>query len=147
MLDIVWWARNLSDVRSGRGDGTSLAWLLVIIDIALCLIAAGTVGVAIYVAPKLRNRDVGNVGDPRQLLEFPRGMLTDLPAPNPPAVGILSLALALHVRFGSPPQDCPFRLGPGRTLGAEVRLSRPGLLGLGHRPGPDHLHPAESSVV
>ena len=68
VLDIVWWARNLSDVRNGKGDGTSLAWLFVIIDITLCLVTAGVVGVAIYVTPKLRKRDVGNVGEPRQLL-------------------------------------------------------------------------------
>ena len=74
-------------------------------------------------------------------------MLTGLTALNPPPLGVLSLALALHIRFDNQPQDCPLRLGSGRTLGAEVRLSRPGLLGLGYRPGPDHLHPAESSVV
>ena len=69
VLSVVWWARNLSDASSGNGDGTSLYWLLVIIDIALCLVAAGVVSTAVYVAPKLRKRGVRNVGDPRQLLK------------------------------------------------------------------------------
>ncbi len=67
-------------------------------------------------------------------------MLTGLAALSTPAIGILSLALALHIRLGNRPQDCPLRLGSRRTLGADVRLSRPRLLGLGHRPRSDHLH-------
>jgi hypothetical protein len=64
IIAIAWWARNL--VRY-QYDGMTLIWLLDIVDIALCLLAAGVVGLAIYVTPKLKERTdlgIGNVSRP-----------------------------------------------------------------------------------
>ncbi len=64
LVDVVWCARNLKVFRTSD-DYTPIAgwnWLPVVIDAALCILAAGVVGVAIYVAHKLRKMETGNVG-------------------------------------------------------------------------------------
>ena len=64
VFDIAWFAKTVSDSLNGNEDGISLAWLIVLVDITVCLVSAGVVGVAIYVAPKVKRRTdlaVGNV--------------------------------------------------------------------------------------
>lgn len=66
VLDVAWWARGLAVLRSNDDDGISLDWLIVIVDVTLCLLAAGVVGIAFYVMPKLKKRTdlaVGNVSE------------------------------------------------------------------------------------
>ncbi|GAB1316774.1 hypothetical protein MFIFM68171_06984 [Madurella fahalii] len=58
VIDIAYWATQLSAIRRGLNlDDTSLGWLLVIVDITLALLAAGVVGLVIYVWPKFNTRD------------------------------------------------------------------------------------------
>lgn len=67
-LATAWFGKTLADdinVRSStRWYGFRFEWLLIIVDIALALLAAGVVGVAIYVVVRFRSRshyEVGNV--------------------------------------------------------------------------------------
>jgi fucose 4-O-acetylase-like acetyltransferase len=69
VLDIAWFAKTISDFHDPYGNSIRirLEWLLVIIDLTLCLVAALNVGVAIYCAAKLKRRGdlvVGNVSIP-----------------------------------------------------------------------------------
>ncbi|KAK4040619.1 hypothetical protein C8A01DRAFT_15517 [Parachaetomium inaequale] len=68
VLDIAWFAKTVSDSLNGNDDGISLAWLIVLVDITVCLLAAVVVGVAIYVAPKLKRRTDLAVGNLSSLL-------------------------------------------------------------------------------
>jgi hypothetical protein len=66
VLDIAWFAKTLSDLHDDNMDRVRirLEWLIVIIDLTLCLVAALNVGLAIYCAAKLKRRGdlvVGNL--------------------------------------------------------------------------------------
>jgi hypothetical protein len=79
VLDVAWWAKCLDKLRKSD-DGfyaveLGWRWLPVILDIALCLLAAGVVVVAIYVAPKLSKMNAGNVSGPSEWVN-PRASLT-----------------------------------------------------------------------
>ncbi|KAK4119418.1 hypothetical protein N657DRAFT_650236 [Parathielavia appendiculata] len=56
ILDIAWFARTASNYRSHEYDDFALTWLVAIVDLALSFVAAGVLGVAIYVTPKLKKR-------------------------------------------------------------------------------------------
>jgi hypothetical protein len=78
IIDIACFATNLSNMRKRDGDVRLLAYLIVIVDASLCLLAAGVVGVAIYAAHKLKTRTylaVGNVREPAHVQHDPQ--LTD----------------------------------------------------------------------
>lgn len=83
ILDIAWLAKNITDIEKGDDNTQALRWLIVIVDISLCLLSAGVVGVAIYVSHKLKTRThlaVGNVSEiPRcaHVKPFSRWPLTD----------------------------------------------------------------------
>lgn len=66
ILDIVYWAWNMSAAGRGQRLGKlSLAWLLVIVDLTLALLAVGKVGLAIYIWPRFKTRGhlvASNVG-------------------------------------------------------------------------------------
>ncbi|KAH6855564.1 hypothetical protein B0I37DRAFT_58333 [Chaetomium sp. MPI-CAGE-AT-0009] len=55
-LDIAWFAKRISDIVTHNVDNMRLEWLIVMIDLTLCLVAALNVGVAIYCAAKLKRR-------------------------------------------------------------------------------------------
>ncbi|KXX78624.1 hypothetical protein MMYC01_205673 [Madurella mycetomatis] len=57
-IDIAYWAMQLSAIRLSRDlDGTPLDWLLLIVDITLALLAAGVVGLVVYIWPKFKMRE------------------------------------------------------------------------------------------
>jgi hypothetical protein len=64
VLDVAWFAKAISDSVTGNVDSIRLEWLIVMIDLTLCLVAALNVVVAIYCASKLKRRGdlaVGNL--------------------------------------------------------------------------------------
>lgn len=67
VIDIAYWAAQLSATRLGWDlDDTRLDWLRLIVDITLVLLAAGVVGLVVYIWPKFRMRQhlaASNVGD------------------------------------------------------------------------------------
>lgn len=98
ILDIAWWARNLSNLHRGDDEGLTLNWLLVIVDITLAIMTAGVVGVVIYSIPKLKRRtdlDIGNVS-----ISCARELRLKLTGAdiNPPCHCLFPLAHPLHLR-------------------------------------------------
>ena len=67
VITIAWFARNLVGAVRSEYDESPLLWLLDIVDIALSLLAAGIVGLAIYVTSKLKERNHLGVGNVRKL--------------------------------------------------------------------------------
>lgn len=63
ILDIAWFAKRISDFVNNNEDRVRLEWLLVMIDLTLCLVAALNVGLAIYCAAKLKRRGDLSVGN------------------------------------------------------------------------------------
>lgn len=64
IITIAWFVRNLVGAVRFEYEESLLLWLLDIVDIAISLLAAGIVGLAIYVTTKLKERShlgVGNV--------------------------------------------------------------------------------------
>ncbi|KAH6632834.1 hypothetical protein F5144DRAFT_575349 [Chaetomium tenue] len=56
VLDIAWFGKTIADAFDINADRIRLEWLLVVIDLTLCLVAALNVGIAIYCATKLKRR-------------------------------------------------------------------------------------------
>jgi 4-amino-4-deoxy-L-arabinose transferase-like glycosyltransferase len=70
IIDIAWLATNISTIRKGDGVVQIMTYLIIIVNVSLCLVAAGVVGVAIYTAYKLKTRTYLAVGNVRETARF-----------------------------------------------------------------------------
>lgn len=104
ILDIAWFAKTISDFVNSNMDGIRLGWLIVMIDLTLCLVAALNVGLAIYCVAKLKRRGdlvVGNVSGPTTgvFLVWVANPVS-LVVARPLFGSVSPLVASLHLRFG-----------------------------------------------